>query len=264
MEKLKFYAVSDLHLDLHGIHRSFWHNFDNDAVLIIAGDTANALSGISYVKNVLCSYFKAVVLIAGNHEWYGNKNKSYRSGYLHKQVSINSENGIDVQAYSPIAKLKAHSDTTANLFFLDNESIDLDGCTIYGGTLWFPIHTYSLELIDTYSELMNDTKYISQQMIEEQHKAFINNFPRKVDIAISHHLPSKEAFAVEQNANNDYAPYYQAGLSDELISKARYWIAGHQHDPVEKIIAGSTTFICNPKGSIPLKSGGLKIKAYYL
>lgn len=51
MDKLKFYAVSDLHLDLHGIHRSFWHNFDNDAVLIIAGDTANALNGIAYVKN---------------------------------------------------------------------------------------------------------------------------------------------------------------------------------------------------------------------
>lgn len=50
MDKLKFYAVSDLHLDLHGIHRSFWHNFDNDAVLIIAGDTANALNGIAYVK----------------------------------------------------------------------------------------------------------------------------------------------------------------------------------------------------------------------
>ncbi|ELE7134704.1 metallophosphoesterase [Vibrio harveyi] len=261
---MKFYAVSDLHLDLHGIHRSFWHNFDNNAVLIIAGDTANALNGIAYVKNVLCSYFKAVVIIAGNHEWYGSKSKSYRSGYLHKQVSINSENGIDVQTYTPIAKLKAHSETTSNLFFLDNESIDLDGCTIYGGTLWFPIHTYSPELIDAYSELMNDTKYISHQMIEEQHKAFINNFPRKVDIAISHHLPSKEAFAVEQNANSDYAPYYQAGLSDELISKARYWIAGHQHDPVEKIIAGSTTFICNPKGSIPLKSGGLKSKAYYL
>lgn len=260
MEKLKFYAVSDLHLDLHGIHRSFWYDFDHDAVLIIAGDTANALNGITYVKNVLCSYFKAVILIAGNHEWYGSKSKSYRSGYLHKQDSISSPDS----RYSPIAKLKVHSDTTANLFFLDNESIDLDGYTIYGGTLWFPIHTYSPGLIDTYSELMNDTKYISNQMIEEQHKAFINNFPRKVDIAISHHLPSKEAFAVEQNASSDYAPYYQAGLSDELISKARYWIAGHQHDPVEKIIAGSTTFICNPKGSIPLKPGSLKIKAYYL
>ncbi|EMV7055346.1 serine/threonine protein phosphatase, partial [Vibrio cholerae] len=104
----------------------------------------------------------------------------------------------------------------------------------------------------------------SHQMIEEQHKAFINNFPEKVDIAISHHLPSKEAFAFEQNASSDYAPYYHAGLSNELISRARYWVAGHQHDPVEKIIAGKTTFICNPKGSIPLKPGGLNLKVYYL
>ncbi|TON80048.1 serine/threonine protein phosphatase, partial [Vibrio parahaemolyticus] len=61
---MKFYVVSDLHLDIHGIRRDFWHNFDNDAVLIIAGDTANALNGITYVKNVLCSNFKAVVLVA--------------------------------------------------------------------------------------------------------------------------------------------------------------------------------------------------------
>lgn len=261
MDKLKFYAVSDLHLDLHGIHRSFWHNFDNDAVLIIAGDTANALNGIAYVKNVICSYFRAVVLVAGNHEWYSSKSKSYRSGYLRKQDSISSTDS----RYSPIEKLKVHSDTTKNLFFLDNESIDLDGCRIYGGTLCFPIHTYSSALIDAYSELMNDTKYISHQMIEEQYKAFVNNLPEKVDLVVSHHLPSKEAFAVEANANSVYAPYYHAGLSNQLISRARYWVAGHQHDAVEKVIAdGRTTFICNPKGSIPLKSGSLKSKVYYL
>ncbi|NMU70947.1 serine/threonine protein phosphatase, partial [Vibrio parahaemolyticus] len=121
--------------------------------------------------------------------------------------------------YSPIEKLKVHSDTTKNLFFLDNESIDLDGCRIYGGTLWFPIHTYSSALIDAYSELMNDTKYISHQMIEEQYKAFVNNLPEKVDLVISHHLPSKEAFAKEEHANSVYAPYYHAGLSNEMVSR---------------------------------------------
>lgn len=201
-------------------------------------------------------------MIAGNHEWYSNTSKSYR--YTSECESSTNSGSLNVSKSSVLAKLKAHSDTTENLFFLNNESIYLDGYSIYGGTLWFPIHTYSSALIDAYSELMNDTKYINHQMIEEQHKAFINNFPEKVALAISHHLPSKEAFAFEQNTNNDYAPYYHASLSNELISKARYWIAGHQHDPVEKIIAGKTTFICNPKGSIPLKSEGLKLKVYYL
>ncbi|EHK0039079.1 MULTISPECIES: metallophosphoesterase [Vibrio harveyi group] len=260
---MKFYVVSDLHLDIHGIRRDFWHDFDKEATLVVAGDTANGLSGISYVKNVLCRHFKAVIMIAGNHEWYSNTSKSYR--YKSECESSTNSGSLNVSKSSVLAKLKAHSDTTENLFFLNNESIELDGYTIFGGTLWFPIHTYSFELVNAYSELMNDTKFIGSSMIEEQHKAFINNFPEKVDLAISHHLPSKEAFAFEQNASSDYAPYYHAGLSNELISRARYWVAGHQHDAVEKVIAdGSTTFISNPKGSVRLTSGLLTNKAYYL
>ncbi|MHA2829003.1 metallophosphoesterase [Vibrio harveyi] len=262
---MKFYAVSDLHLDIHGIHRNYWHDFDQEATLIIAGDTANALAGISYVKNILCSHFKAVILVAGNHEWYSNKRKSRRFGkssYLKESVGTTS---LHNTKHSPLPKLKAHSDATENLFFLNNESLELDGCTIYGGTLWFPIHTYSVELIDAYSELMNDVKFIGSDIIEEQYKTFINNLPEKVDLVVSHHLPSKEAFAISDHANSSYAPYYHAGLSNEVISRARFWVAGHQHDAVEKVIAdGSTTFICNPKGAVPLKPGGLKIKAFYL
>ncbi|EML0277874.1 serine/threonine protein phosphatase [Vibrio parahaemolyticus] len=263
---MKFYVVSDLHLDIHGIRRDFWHDFDKGATLIVAGDTANGLSGMAYVKNVLCRHFKTVIMIAGNHEWYSNKSKSYRS----KSTSVDGESSansgsLNISKSSAIAKLKAHSDTTENLFFLNNESIELDGFTIFGGTLWFPIHTYSVELVEAYSELMNDVKFIDSSIIEEQYKAFVNNLPKKVDLVVSHHLPSKEAFAKEEHTDSVYAPYYQAGLSNELISRARFWVAGHQHDAVEKVIAdGSTTFISNPKGSVRLTSGLLTNKAYYL
>jgi len=260
---LKFYVVSDLHLDTHGIRRDFWHEFDKEATLVVAGDTANGLLGIAYVKNVLCRHFKAVIMVAGNHEWYSNKSKSYR--YTSECESNTNSGSLNVSKNSVLAKLKAHSDTTENLFFLNNESIELNGFTIFGGTLWFPIHTYSVELVNVYSELMNDAKFIDSSIIEEQYKAFVNNLPEKVDLVVSHHLPSKEAFATEENANSVYAPYYHAGLSNELISKARFWVAGHQHDAVEKVIAGgSTTFISNPKGSVRLTSGLLTNKAYYL
>ncbi|EMV7053785.1 metallophosphoesterase, partial [Vibrio cholerae] len=157
---MKFYVVSDLHLDIHGIRRDFWYSFDNEATLVVAGDTANGLSCMAYVKNVLCRHFKTVIMIAGNHEWYSNKSKSYhhRSTPVGCKSSANSDVLKDSRS-SVLSKLKAHSDTTENLFFLNNESINLDGCSIYGGTLWFPIHTYSSALIDVYSELMNDTKY---------------------------------------------------------------------------------------------------------
>lgn len=91
--------------------------------MIVAGDTANGLSGMAYVKNVLCRHFKTVIMIAGNHEWYSNKSKSYRS----KSTSVDGESSansgsLNISKSSAIAKLKAHSDTTENLFFLNNES----------------------------------------------------------------------------------------------------------------------------------------------
>ena len=63
---------------------------------------------------------------------------------------------------------------------------------IYGGTLWFPIHTYSAELLQSYSRLMNDMEYINLQMIEEQYQAFINNFPDKADIFYLTTFPLKK------------------------------------------------------------------------
>ncbi|MCG6528911.1 metallophosphoesterase, partial [Vibrio parahaemolyticus] len=163
---MKFYVVSDLHLDNHGIRRDFWHEFDKEATLVVAGDTANGLLGMPYVKNVLCRHFKAVIMVAGNHEWYSNKSKSYR--YTRECESNTNSGSLNASKNSVLAKLKAHSDTTENLFFLNNESIELNGFTIFGGTLWFPIHTYSVELVNVYSELMNDAKFIDSSIIEEQ------------------------------------------------------------------------------------------------
>ncbi|EGR0791415.1 serine/threonine protein phosphatase [Vibrio vulnificus] len=264
---MKFYVVSDLHLDIHGIRRDYWHDFDKEATLIVAGDTANGLSGIAYVKNVLCRHFKTVIMIAGNHEWYSNKSKSYcKKSTLLGNESITKSGVIKDYTSSVPVKLKAHSDTTKNLFFLNNESIEFEGFTIFGGTLWFPIHTYSAELVEAYSELMNDIRFIDSSMIEDQYKSFVKNLPAKVDLVISHHLPSKEAFANEEHANSVFAPYYHAGLSNEMVSRTRFWVAGHQHDAVEKVIAGgSTTFISNPKSTVHLRTSGIMPnKAYYL
>ncbi|MEZ9370501.1 metallophosphoesterase [Shewanella sp. 10N.286.51.B2] len=263
---MKFYVVSDLHLDMHTIRKDHWYDFERDAILFLAGDSANGLAAMAYVKNILCKHFRAVVMVAGNHEWYSNKNRLYRMNpYAFQKESINNVDYATVIKNSPLVKLKAHSKKIDNLYFLDNELIEIEGFKIYGGSLWFPIHTYSAEIITEYEELMNDAKFINYRIIEEQYKAFIDNFPTKVDLVISHHLPCHEAFALEKNANSEYALFYHASLSHELISSARYWIAGHQHEAIEKKIAGGkTTFISNPKGAISMHPGLLSNKKYFL
>ncbi|WP_338137245.1 metallophosphoesterase [Vibrio furnissii] len=229
---MKFYATSDLHLDIHGIRRDFWKDFDQDAVLIIAGDISNSLSEMKYVENVLCKHFKSVIFVAGNHEWYSHRNISYKKNI--QTFRKESQSNPRVIKNPPLPRLKAHSERIDNLFFLNNECLKLDGCTIFGGTLWFPIHTFSEELVSQYSKLMNDTKFINHKIIEEQYKAFINNCPEHVDLVISHHLPNAEAFARVEDASNEYAPFYHANLDNEFIARARFWISGLQHESVEK------------------------------
>ncbi|MEZ9368717.1 MULTISPECIES: metallophosphoesterase [unclassified Shewanella] len=262
---MKFIPVSDLHLDNFKIRKDFWLDFDPEAVLIIAGDAANALSGMEYIKTILCKYFRAVIYVCGNHEWYSNKNRLYKMNPYHFiKESVNNVSHSTVLSNSPLKKIKYHSQLVDNLYFLNNESIVIDGFLIYGGSLWFPIHTYSKSLLDDYGLLMNDPKFINYKIIEEQFKSFVDNFPPKVDLVVSHHLPNLEAFALDINRTSEYAPFYHASLSDELILRTRYWIAGHQHDATEKLIAGHVKFISNPKGSVPMTPGLLRNKVYHL
>ncbi|MCL1065709.1 metallophosphoesterase [Shewanella olleyana] len=240
-------------------------DFDPEAVLVIAGDAGNALSGIDYIKNILCKYFRAVIYVAGNHEWYSNLNRQFRLNvYSLCKEAINNVNYSKVISNSPLMRIKKHSEMVDNLYFLDNEKIEIDGFSIYGGSLWFPIHTYSKELLSDFELLMNDPKYINYKIIEEQYNEFVKNFPEQVDLVVSHHLPNLEAFALEENRASKYAPFYHASLPTKLISKTRYWVAGHQHDAIEKLIAGNVRFICNPKGVRPIAPGLLIDKVYRL
>lgn len=261
---MKFYAISDLHLDFYSIRRDFWYDFDREAVLLIAGDVANGLAGINYVTNILCNHFSAVVMVAGNHEWYTHKKIVHQvMPYSFSRIPIHNPDYSTVQSYSPIVRLKKHAKRVSNLFYLDNEPLAIDGVIIYGGTLWFPIHTYSIDLLERYSQLMNDSIYLNYKIIEEQHKAFIANFPTTVDIVISHHLPCEEAFARKEDLNSELSPFYHASLSKELVAKAKFWICGHQHLWTEKYIAnGKTNLICNPKGITPLKPNALSNKLF--
>ena len=262
---MKFIPVSDLHLDINNIRRDTWINFDKDATLIIAGDVSNALHGISYIKRILCTRFKNVVLISGNHEWYSNKcRKSRLNSYACVKDSLANIPYASAIKNSPIPRLKKHADETSNLYFLDNETVEIDGTTIYGGTLWFPLLSLDKEEQHNYELLMNDMKFLNNRLVDEMHHTFIDNMPKKVDIVVSHHLPNKASFAKESDANSRYAPFYHANLSDEIINRTRVWIAGHQHEPIEKIIGNDVLFISNPKGSGPLESGKMNSKSYYI
>ncbi|TOG75751.1 hypothetical protein CGI95_24435, partial [Vibrio parahaemolyticus] len=74
------------------------------------------------------------------HEWYSNKCREFRlNPYAFVKESVTNIPYVSAIKHSPIPRLKKHADETPNLYFLDNEMVEIDGTTIYGGTLWFPL-----------------------------------------------------------------------------------------------------------------------------
>lgn len=106
--------MSDLHLEVGG--RDHWElpqlAGDSESVLVLAGDIDVDKQAVRLTKS-LARRFRAVVQIAGNHEYY--------------------------KAGSPVrlpTKLKQLLADVPNAYFLENGSVDIAGVRFIGATMW--------------------------------------------------------------------------------------------------------------------------------
>src|SRR5574343_9522 len=97
-------------------------NRDKDAVLVLCGDIEYAKNTNRYAAFLkpLCSRFKHVIIIAGNHEYWGC---SLIRTIEKMRLMVNA----------------IHLEGILNIAFLENESIVIDDVAIIGSTLWTDI-----------------------------------------------------------------------------------------------------------------------------
>ena len=237
VETLKIYPVSDLHLE--------WENCslpgDPKGILVIAGDiceTSHAFLLNNYL-NVVSSKFKHVIIVLGNHEFYGLEVEETKSNFR----------GI-------IKNLD-------NVFLLDNETVSLDGITFIGSTLWSDFNGKCTETMKICQRLVNDFRFIGRKRhkfspkiaieIFEESVAYIKNklvqYKDKKIVVITHHAPSflsiNPKFAEEEYLNGAFASNLEYLM--EQNTQIYLWIHGHNHNSANYNI-GSTQVICNPKG----------------
>jgi predicted phosphodiesterase len=106
---VKIRIWSDLHQD--GARFLFDKNCQ-DEVLVLAGDTSNSLAGTVNFINGIHDLFKAVIVVAGNHEYY-----------RHDPLSTFTE-------------LFRAEFAGKNVHLLNPDSVKIDAVTFIGGTLW--------------------------------------------------------------------------------------------------------------------------------
>ena len=257
---------SDLHLEHSDIEL---HNTENADVLILSGDilTAWALHENPHpivpppehviwksskgqqlairfrgFLDRISKEFDQIVCVAGNHEFY-HGNYPDAIGWLEDEYK-----------------------RYPNIHYLEMSSVDINGFTFLGGTLWTDMNKRDPSTMQLIAGMMNDFHIIrnSQRNYAKfspldaaiQHSATLNYIKETIDaepdkkyIVVGHHAPS--ALSIHDQFKNQYHMNggYYSDLSEFILNRPQIalWTHGHMHNPSDYQI-GETRIVCNPRG----------------
>ena len=234
---MKLLVLSDLHLEFEPICIP-----DTDAdVIILAGDINLKIRGIEWAIKTFPN--TPVVAVLGNHEYYGEKYPSL----LNKAKELAAGTHVHV---------------------LENDSIEIDGVTFFGCTLWTDLKLFGDARLAGYfcQQEMSDFKKIrvepgysklnpvSMTGIHNRSMDWLSNAlsenAGKQNIVVTHHAPSLRSITPalsEELTSAAYASHLDAMIESLGIN---LWVHGHVHNSCDYQI-GNTRVVCNPRGYSP-------------
>ncbi len=232
---MRIHVLSDLHLEFG----PFAPPRVEAEVVVLAGDIDRGRRGVRWARESFADV--PVVYVAGNHEYYGKA--------LPKLTD----------------ELRAEGD--GRLHVLEQDQVEIGGVPVFGCTLWT-----DLELLDDPAraredavERMNDYRLIRHSPTFRRlrpadtvamHRRSVAWLKDAVEqgrtegaVIMTHHAPSARSLP-EAFAASPLSPCYASAL-DALVeaSRARLWIHGHTHHPVDYVV-GQTRVVSNPRGYV--------------
>ena len=243
-----FRIVSDLHLELNPNWRLPILPEDGETTLLLAGDisTVDHLNYYDAFFDDVCSRFKTVVYIFGNHEYY----KGSLTNCLNKYTE--------------------HFARHTNLKIFEKGVCEFDDVVVIAATLWTDVNNgnpYDKMII---GQKLNDYHHIrigpnsepyqkkltpnDTYCIHKQHLEFITDklehyrsVGNKKIIVMSHHAPSSLSIGHEFRGSDTNSAYY-SDLSELIFQYSPdIWCHGHCHSNFDYQLY-DTRVICNPKG----------------
>lgn len=227
---MRFQLISDIHHEFlkGGIYAKI---VPKCSTLVLAGDIGNPMqSSYGVFLRKVATEFEHIVLIHGNHEYYGTNYKDA----VAKTREICAEIRVS-------GKGRVH--------FLQNSHIDINGVRFIGSTLWSKLdpdvpligdRNIGGFSIEWYNRLHRQCRDYLQIAIAE------STLPT---VVVSHHLPSFSLIAPKYLKYGMINQWF-ASDSDDLIMSGGFtkaWVYGHTHDPNVTDIGG-VSMICNPVG----------------
>lgn len=242
---MKIILYSDLHLE-------FGKPFDVPAessadVMILAGDIIT-FADFSPLEEVVKSWRKPILYVAGNHEFYTRK-----------------------PMQEDVGRFQTWAADYSHLHFLQDEAISIDGVHFFGGTMWTDFNSGDSYFMNRAMKRMNDYRmikvlkdaFLDPALTIKFHEVFKANLLewfsqplRGSRVVISHHVPmeSRETYNAKGDAYLAYLALDMEGIIKE--HKPDLWVYGHNHIPSNMTI-GNTRLVSNPRG-YPTQSGGFQ------
>ena len=256
---LKLLILSDLHNDIRPMSPEVnGRRIDAEAdVVVLAGDIHEGVQAPMWARQAFPD--KEIVLVAGNHEFYGR--------YWNRNLR----------------KIREKS-ALLGIHFLENEAVELFGVRFLGCTLWTDYCLYgeerrresmreALNLMTDFRRIKLDrkpgenqdwrefrvVKLIPQltlrrhvQSAEWLDQQLAMGDPDKT-VVVTHHPPLGQSIP-KYYQGDKLSPAYASNLT-QLVGRSKLWVHGHVHDNSDYTF-GLTRVICNPRG-YPTPSGSL-------
>lgn len=241
--------MSDLHLEFTNYDYFHLHtpaDTDREEVMVLAGDIGVGVGAMPFIE-YMCSHFKYVIMVFGNHEFYGNNYGSLIERW--KQYELN--------------------EAPRNFHFLYNDWRLLDGVRFLGGTMWTSFGDRNVMTMNAARDMMNDYRKIRNNgpllpsfILEENTKfmAFLKEeFEKDFDgktVVVTHHSPGNE-LRRRGVIGDILGGCYFADIEQYIgeSDKASVWIHGHTHESWDYYI-NNTNVVCNPYGYVGYEING--------
>lgn len=220
---MKIQIVSDLHVEFEPIP-SFPINGD---VLVVAGDTHVQPAAVREIISRLALRVP-VVTVLGNHEFDRKRFPSVLETYRAALTGI------------------------PDVYFLENESIELMGVRFYGTMLWTDMlggaEAHEIARLIEYFR-WRDVR--TEDLLALHHRAvawLADNVVRDGRSVIVTHMAPSFKSQHPRFAGKPLGGFFASNL-DALIEELRVplWVHGHMHDWTDYRI-GPTRVVCNPRG----------------
>lgn len=222
---MKIRLTSDLHINFYkdGLREGFKFALptlkeDKETTLVVAGDISESFDALDFI-DILSKRFKNVVFCLGNHDYYDSSIKA-----MHE-------------------KAKKFAERKNNVYFLEKSSVEIDGVTFAGGTLWSDFALFNTPAIssDLCRYHMNDYQYIfKEKELRLMPQDTIDEFNSTIEflktlkgtdklVVVTHHAPSSKSVKIDM-VWNSVSPAYASNLDDFIKElKPKYWLHGHLH-----------------------------------